>query len=247
MQPSTTLNQMMAGNKIIVPAYQRAYTWETPLENQQEKGTTQTDVFVADLEEHIRSFPEVPYPFGHFLFEQKPDGQLAVIDGQQRLTTVVIFLSALFFKLKTLRERTEEEEALYENMIKWRSSYRFSTLSFDDPLLKDYVINRVRTDKLRLETPSGRRIVQAYDYFTQHFEKKEESYLVKMLQTVSRATCTTYVVKSLPEALQLFIFKNDRGRKPSNVEILKARFMYNVLVYGDDDKDEILDEMKRAL
>ena len=32
MEASTTIKQMLAGNKIFVPTYQRAYSWDTELE-----------------------------------------------------------------------------------------------------------------------------------------------------------------------------------------------------------------------
>lgn len=49
MNPSTTVQNMLANKRIVVPAYQRAYSWETP--NPTSTRTTQTDVFLSDLEE----------------------------------------------------------------------------------------------------------------------------------------------------------------------------------------------------
>ena len=114
MEASTTIRKMMAGNKIKVPAYQRAYSWDTPLEKT--NSNTQTDVFLSDLEEYRRSDVKSPYYFGHFLFEERGQ-EFRVIDGQQRLTTIIIFLSALFTKLKSIRPLSEEEEIHYEDML----------------------------------------------------------------------------------------------------------------------------------
>lgn len=83
MEASTTIRRMLAGNKIAVPSYQRAYSWDTP------------------DEKSGRNTHTAPYYFGHFLFERRSNEEFYVIDGQQRLTTIVIFLSALFAKLKT--------------------------------------------------------------------------------------------------------------------------------------------------
>ncbi len=68
MEASTTIRNMMAGNKIIVPSYQRAYLWDTPIEKSDR--STQTDVFLSDLEEYSKSNTNSPYYFGHFLFEE---------------------------------------------------------------------------------------------------------------------------------------------------------------------------------
>jgi uncharacterized protein with ParB-like and HNH nuclease domain len=67
MKPSTTISQMMAGNKISVPAYQRAYSWETD---------KHVNVFLTDLEDYNKSQTKTPYYFGHFLFEEKDQNSL---------------------------------------------------------------------------------------------------------------------------------------------------------------------------
>lgn len=242
MEASTVINKMLAGNKIYVPSYQRAYSWETPSENSNYK--TQTDVFYSDLEDYIKSVATTPYYFGHFLFEEKKDSSFGVIDGQQRLTTIIIFLSALFTKLKKIRTLTENEEVLYENIIKRKSNYIFSTVDYDNQLFRDFVIDQTKKDKNGLETESSRRIVKAFDYFTKILAKKDEIYLSQMLKTVCEASCTTHPVKNESEAIQMFIFQNNRGKKPSNLEIIKAQFMFNVHLYGGDEKENLIEEIK---
>lgn len=235
---------MLTGNKIFVPSYQRAYSWETPSENGNNNVKTHTDVFLQDLIDYNRSSAKTPYYFGHFLFEEKSESHFGVIDGQQRLTTIVIFLSALFTKLKSFRSLTEDEEVLYENMIKRKSKNIFSTVDYDDQLFADYVIEQTKKNKNSLETESARRIVKAFDFFTNSFSDKDEQFLTKMLKTVSDATCTTHPVKNESEAIQMFIFQNNRGKKPSNLEIIKAQFMFNVHLYGGEEKDNLIGEIK---
>ena len=242
MEASTTVNKMLAGNKIFVPSYQRAYSWETLSERKKQK--TQTDVFLSDLIDYNKSTAKTPYYFGHFLFEEKSTSHFGVIDGQQRLTTIVIFVSALFTRLKTIRKLTEDEEVLYENIIKRKSNYIFSTVDYDNQLFKDYVIEQSKKNKNGLETESARRIVKAFDFFTKNFEDKDEAYLTKMLKTVSEASCTTHPVKNESEAIQMFIFQNNRGKKPSNLEIIKAQFMFKIHLYGGEEKDDLIDEIK---
>jgi len=202
------------------------------------------NVFLADLEDYNKSLASTPYYFGHFLFEEKSESNFGVIDGQQRLTTIMIFLSALFSKIKSIRSLTEHEEVLYENMIKRKSNYIFSTVDYDNQLFKDYVIDQIKKNKIGLETESQRRIVSAFDFFTKALIDKDEVYLSKMLKTVNEASCSTHPVKNESEAIQMFIFQNNRGKKPSNLEIIKAQFMFNVHLYGGDEKDNLIDEIK---
>ena len=129
------MNKMIAGNKIFGPTYKRAYPWDT----ETEKGNIpkQVNIFLSDLEEYIKSSTNAPYYFGHFLFEQKLDGTFGIIDGQQRLTTIVIFLSVLFSRLKQLRKLKDNEEVIYENMNKRKSYYTYSTVNYDNQLFRD--------------------------------------------------------------------------------------------------------------
>ncbi|NLN32312.1 MAG: DUF262 domain-containing protein [Flavobacteriaceae bacterium] len=199
---------------------------------------------MTDLEDYNKSLASTPYYFGHFLFEEKSESHFGVIDGQQRLTTIVIFLSALFSRLKSIRTLTENEEVLFENMIKRKSNYIFSTVDYDNQLFKDYVVDQTKKNKNGLETESARRIVNAFDFFTKALSDKDEVYLTKMLKTINEASCSTHPVKNESEAIQMFIFQNNRGKKPSNLEIIKAQFMFNVHLYGGDEKDSLIDEIK---
>lgn len=241
MEAFTTIRKMMAGNKIVVPSYQRAYSWDTPVEKTDRN--TQTDVFLSDLEEYSKSHTKSPYYFGHFLFEERSQ-TFQVIDGQQRLTTVVIFLAALFAKLKTLRDFREKEEICYEDMVKRRNEIRFSTVDYDNRLFLDYVIEQIKSDHNGLDTESARRIVRAFDFFKEKLSDKSEEYLTSMLRIISESTCTTHPVQDESEAIQMFIFQNSRGKRPSNLEIVKAKFMYNVHLYGKDEKDALIAEIK---
>lgn len=235
MEASTTIKQMMAGNEISIPNYQRAYSWAKD---------DQVKTFLEDLEDYNKSSSKSNYYFGHFLFEEKGPNKFGVIDGQQRMTTIVIFLSALFKRLKDIRELKEKEGQYFEDIIKRGSTYRFETVGYDDRLFKDYVIDQTKKDKNRLETESAKRIVAAFDFFTSELKDKEEEYLVKMLDTVQKAQCTTHQVKNESEAIQMFIFQNNRGKKPSNLEIIKAQFMFNVHLHGGEEKENLIDEIK---
>ena len=169
-----------------------------------------------------------------------------VIDGQQRLTTIVIFLSALFAQIKQISPLNKTEIETFEDIIK---GYRFATVDYDNQLFKDFVIdidlNKIdKIDKNELETESAKRIVDALYFFTQKLKDKNEEYLLKMLETVQGASCTTHFVKDESEAIQMFIFQNNRGKKPSNLEIIKAQFMFNVHLYGGEEKKSLIDEIK---
>lgn len=241
MEAFTTIRSMLAGNKIVVPAYQRAYSWETAL-SKADRGH-HVNTFICDLEDFAKSNAEAYY-FGHFLFRAKSKTDFEIVDGQQRLTTIVIFLSALFARLRSIRSLTEEEQECYEDMVKRNSTYRFSTVDYDNLFFKDYVINQSRTDKIGVETVSLCRIIEAFDYLQNYLANKDADYCVKMLEIISNASCSTHSVERESDAVQMFIFQNNRGKKPSNLEIIKAQFMYNVHLFGKEETEELLQDIK---
>ena len=241
----STIRKLFARGEITVPTYQRAYSWETPRPSSERK--THTDVFLSDLERQLNSNSQTPYYFGHFLFQKKDqekDFSFYVIDGQQRLTTIVIFLSALFAKLRALRQLTDDEEKCFGDIVKQRSDVRFSTVNYDDLLFKDYVINRSKKDKNSLDTESAKRIVSAFDFFEENLANKDQQYLTCMLDIITEASCSNHDVLNESEAIQMFIFQNNRGKKPSNLEIIKAQFMYHINLHGGDARKSLLTEIQ---
>lgn len=240
MESSTTIEKMLSGNELFVPNYQRAYSWSTDLEGKKVK---QVNQFLIDLEDYINSSTTSKYYFGHFLFKQRSDESYDVIDGQQRLTTIVVFLAALFKCLRERRSLTSKEDLLYKNMISIDDTYHFSTVEYDNLLFKDYVIDQRRKDANGLKTVSQKRIVKAFDFFVNSLKNKEERELLKLLKAVQSAACTTHTVENESEAIQMFIFQNNRGKKPTNLEIIKAQFLYSIHLYGQEKKDILIKEV----
>ena len=234
MESKTNIRRMMAGNSIVVPDYQRAYSWEV-----KERGA-QVRVFLEDLIDYIHSSSKTPYYFGHFLFERRSDSEYAVIDGQQRLTTISIFVCAAFSVLRIMREISVEEQECYEDVVKRNRTYRFTTVGYDNILFRDYVVDMTRLDQYGIKTTSGQRIVNAFDYLRNELKKMPTEEVERILNAVVTASCTTHIVETEAEAIQMFIFQNNRGKKPSNLEIIKAQFMYNIHLYGNGGESLIM-------
>ena len=81
-----------------IPVYQRAYAWEAENWN----------TFLQDLLEQING--DNNYFYGNLLFETiKKDVCYEIIDGQQRLTTLVIFIRSLIDELCKRSDLKEDE------------------------------------------------------------------------------------------------------------------------------------------
>lgn len=110
--------------------------------------------------------------------------------------------------------------------------------------MRDYVIDQTKHDLYGIKTTSGMRITKAYDYLYLQLVRLGLDTTIELVKAVAKAACTTHIVNSESEGIQMFIFQNNRGKKPSNLEIIKAQFMYNLHLYGGLDAESMIQEVK---
>ena len=226
---------------IAVPSYQRAYSWEK----------AQWQQLIDDLKES-----EGNYYLGHFLFEH-PEGEtdsdkLLVIDGQQRLTTLIIFFSCLRHALSRSEEDYAHRMCDYINNVYLRDQYsehpHFHTVEHDDEFFVNEILNRDfdATINEELQYSSQKRIRDCRIFFDSVFSKESISTLLEWKEKVERATVTQYHVFKKTEATQVFAFQNDRGKHLSNLEVLKSYFLLAIYLKGGTRQSELVREMEIA-
>src|SRR4051794_10858034 len=91
----------------VVPDYQREYVWES------DKHVSR---FLHDINDEFNPNSETQssYFIGSAIIVKRKDGQYDVIDGQQRLTTIVLTLCSIRRKLTFLNLDEERSEYLEE-------------------------------------------------------------------------------------------------------------------------------------
>ena len=101
--------------KFVIPEYQRAYTWSI----------IQCDKLWQDIENYLESDNADPYFFGTIIIDCSNDnGELHLIDGQQRTTTFLLLLKALLVRIQEVLKdfkRTSNSEALEEGLKDFRN------------------------------------------------------------------------------------------------------------------------------
>ncbi|TWR31507.1 DUF262 domain-containing protein [Mucilaginibacter pallidiroseus] len=221
MEYRTTINNIFSPRKhtFAVPTYQRAYSWE------KERQVAQ---FLSDLKDHPDSVEQ--YHYGHFLFERdevKPN-KFWVIDGQQRMTTAIIFLSAIYQVLSKLSEHQRDSFNLrQEYLISSDDQQKFHTVAYDNNFFINLVIEN-RQDKV--DTRSRQRIKEAFDYFSEQISISPLHEVIKWKELIENAKITTDIVNDKAEATQIFTFQNDRGKGLTNLEKLKAFLMLQIFL-----------------
>jgi uncharacterized protein with ParB-like and HNH nuclease domain len=169
--------------------YHRAYCW----------GREQYSQFYDDLVEQDGK----PYYLGLFIFEHDAEDACFVIDGQQRLTTAVLFLAALA-KVKTTKNEN------ITDICEWYLSGRFSTVDDDDEYLKQLMKYFSCGDK-NAETISQGKIKEAFDFFSQKLEKVSSEEAAKLQESLENAEICILDIDNKYEASQVFEYQNNRG------------------------------------
>ena len=222
-------------DKFVIPEYQRAYSWEK----------TQREQFLEDLRDAENS-----YYLGHYLLEKRNEDcdTYYVIDGQQRMTTIVIFMSCMVHELT-------KRPALQDKINKLKRTFlynldenqRFHTQSYDDAFFYDEVIVRStekESDDTLLNTSSKRHIRHCRQFFDRELSRASDEALEKWMNLVSNARITYFEVKDKGEAAQIFAFQNDRGKSLTNLEKLKSFFMLQIFLYGGKQQEDYVNRLE---
>ncbi len=218
-------------SQFVIPSYQRAYSW----------GTNQREQFIEDLRDAVDR-----YYLGHFLFE-KADGSdsVCLIDGQQRLTTIVIFFSCMQKELERRSVSGDDIEMtakrLHHTYIRdsFTKKRRFKTVDYDDAFFLNEIIDRSTfVPEEELTSSSQKRIRHCREYFEKVFEGEEVSTLLKWTNLIEQASVTEFKVGSKIEAAQIFAFQNDRGKSLSHLEVLKSFFMLQIYLHEAQETQE---------
>ena len=135
-------------NHIRVEDYQRTYAWKNE----------QIDEFLADVKE-CASTKESHF-FGTLILQESGDKTATVVDGQQRLTTAYILISALRDQIRTFstptisakNENQRDVNVLHKALdflcySKNLDDYRFESSRFLRKILKSVVLAEPRNQK----------------------------------------------------------------------------------------------------
>jgi uncharacterized protein with ParB-like and HNH nuclease domain len=200
-------------NNIRIPAYQRAFSW----------GDRQCSQFLEDLLEQKGK----KYYLGQILFE-KDGNTLFIIDGQQRLTTTILFLSALA-KIKVLKgESVEQIRETYLTDV-------FKTIDDDQVIFKKVTQKHLVSAIDDTETISQKRIIEAFNFFEIELSKLDNENLDLIQKTLENAVISTFYITNKVEATQVFEYQNNRGKELSRFEVIKAYLMHQIYIQSTDN------------
>lgn len=200
---------------IRIPDYQRAYSWDNK----------QCSQFLDDLLEQGGKECEFYY-FGQIIFE-KDNNILFLVDGQQRLTTTILFISSV---LKILNSRkSNPKDFASKNLYDLKAtkeiylSDKFSTIDNDQSIFNRIIKEQEDSKRLYSKTASQQRILHAYSFFNDELDKLQSLILCGLLWTLEHKTkINTMILYNKNQASQIFRRQNFRNNNYSLYGAIKA-------------------------
>ena len=211
-----------SSKKFRIPRYQRPYSW----------GDDQVTEFWNDLKNEKET-----YFLGGFIFnyESEEEGYIDVIDGQQRILTITIFIAVLRdickkFNLK-LSEAIQRSSIAFEDSFTLSQTYRIEV----GDSTKDYFEKYIQSGKNNISNNKGTtkeeiRINKVYQFL---FEKvfheingledkdKKNDWINKTRKKLHDLTVIKIEIKSEEDAYEIFETTNARGVDLSVSDLLK--------------------------
>jgi len=182
-----TLNDLFDGKKIFrIPEYQRAYAWEDK----------QLSDFIDDFKNQKI---DKDYFFGTILFQEVGKkgayDLIEIVDGQQRITTLIIFLNSLLSKYTDCDAETKE---LYvETYIKYKAAFKLEVLFDDNDFFVSYILENSDIPSEIISTPSfAEKVALCQTVFRQEVEPRVHSITTQGAFAESRPDKGSYILCS---------------------------------------------------
>ena len=238
-----TFDQLFYHHIFKLDYYQREYSWTRQdvsalLQDLNRHFTNQRRTHHE--REHVRDYS--PYFLGSIVFH-KVDDATFLVDGQQRVTTLLLILVHL--RRLALDLDLDDEIRQVENLI-W-SHRRRARFRLDVPDLNDALTAMVEDrpyEPSPESSPSVRNFVQRGADLAEDFPPDLSGDALSMfIEWLLDKVCLVEVQADGPkQAWEIFETVNDRGQRPGPVDLLKS----HVLTMAEFDQDALNAEWRRA-
>src|SRR3989344_5876367 len=221
---SLTITQLLSSEaeQFVVPAYQRRYSWHSK--------------HIAELFDDINLLESVDrHLLGSIVCLTSSHGvginELELVDGQQRMTTIMLFLNAMEEKYKLLGKSREAEKLgdyLYCQDVKGKQKYKLALGDLDS---KDY---HLIMDNKNLGEVINKRLLEGHKLIYSLINKLTlEELDVFKYKFINQAMVIRLDVAESKDAFKLFETINNRGLSLSPADIIKNFLLGNASLIDD--------------
>lgn len=252
-----TIKSLFSDRKadFLIPDYQRPYAW-----SEAECQTLWEDLFAFAFPENEQGDPDADkfktdeeYYLGPIVTFKNENGQLEVIDGQQRLTTLMLLLRAFYSKFGKMNQPNIRKLKESIEQCIWRLDEDDEVLQDELKIASDVATDGDKTEFLEIlkqgETPNSYNSLYAKNF--RFFQKKIDEYKDDYPEYFSKLpkriidNCILLPIEaeSQDTALRIFSTLNDRGKPLSDADIFKAQFYKYFSSIGK--KDQFIKDWKK--
>ena len=226
----------------LIPDYQRPYAW-----GEAECQTLWDDIFSFAIPDDGRTEfdSNSEYFLGPIVTFKNDDAKMEVIDGQQRLTTLMLLLRAFYAKFGHMQDKASV--ATRQNIEKciWKTDEfgepDMSALKIDSEVAtdkdKDEFLDILRTGTIKAGQKS--RYAANFKFFQNcidDFLAKYPTYFAYLpTRIMNNCILLPIEAESQDTALRIFSTLNDRGMPLSDSDIFKAQFYKYYTKLGKKD------------
>jgi uncharacterized protein with ParB-like and HNH nuclease domain len=222
----TTISEIFKDKFFIVPDFQRGYSWESE----------QLEDLINDIE-NLKNREHKHYT-GTIVMVQSNDNiqTLEIIDGQQRLTTIVMLISAIYFS----------NPVKYKDLLS--SFLRRGELGNRKLVLQPNVETAAIFSKLIIENEEGENleiksdvnVANAKKIISKWIKKRKNSLDLYLDVILNKLGFIFYLTENDKEIGIMFEVINNRGKELSELEKIKNYFIYYASIYD-------LNELRKAI
>ncbi len=247
----TSILELLSDKKadFLIPDYQRPYAW-----NEEQCQTLWDDLFLFSFPDNNKdAFDDnEEYFLGSIVTYKNDKSQSEVIDGQQRLTTLMLILRAFFDKFANMQDKPSVLTRKRIEQCIWKTDAfgeaQKDTLKIDSEVAtdsdKEEFLDLLRTGVVNIRSKS--QYVLNYQFFQKKIDEFAQDYPSYFPYFPARilGNCILLPIEaeSQDTALRIFSTLNDRGLPLSDADIFKAQFYK---YYGSlGKKDEFIVEWK---
>ena len=234
----------------LIPDYQRPYAW-----GENECRTLWDDIFTFAIPDEGRTEfdSNSEYFLGPIVTFKNDDEKMEVIDGQQRLTTLMLLLRAFYSKFSHMQDKASVSTR--ENIEKclWKTDEfgepDMSLLKIDSEVANDNHKEEFLNILRKGDAPKSMTSTYAENYrFFQgcidDFLSKYPTYFAYLpTRIMNNCILLPIEAESQDTALRIFSTLNDRGKPLSDADIFKAQFYKHFTKRGK--QDEFIKEWKK--
>ena len=233
----------------LIPDYQRPYAW-----SETECRTLWDDIFSFAIPDEGRTEfdSNSEYFLGPIVTFKNDDAKMEVIDGQQRLTTLMLLLRAFYEGFKYMQDKASVATRQNIERCIWKTDEfgepNISALKIDSEVAtdndKDEFIEILRSG-IALPDQKSKYAVN-YRFFQEcvhTFSNKYPAYFAYLpTRIMNNCILLPIEAESQDTALRIFSTLNDRGMPLSDSDIFKAQFYKHYSKRGK--KDEFIRQWK---